>query len=124
MLIMQYVFFEYSFDRFHDNASLKYRTSNTAPMALGPAAHDELAYVVRYARLHPVYRDATITRNQDSYLERNLYFADSAIFSILTFPIIEGDAGKLFPQEINWQFLNVMPGNTLETKILLDKSLW
>jgi hypothetical protein len=52
MLIMQYVLFEHSFDRFHDNASLKYRTSKTAPMALGPMAKDELAYVVRYARLY------------------------------------------------------------------------
>jgi len=92
LFIMQYVLFEYSFDRFHDNTGYKYRTSRTVPMALGPEATDELAYVSRYARLHPVYRDATITRNEDSYLERNLYFSDSSIFSILSFPVLQGDA--------------------------------
>jgi putative ABC transport system permease protein len=92
MLIMQYVLFEHSYDRFNDDAPLKYRTRRTAPMALGPKANDELAYVVNYARLHPVYRDAIITHNDDSYLERNLFFADSSIFSILSFPILEGDA--------------------------------
>ena len=92
MLIMQYIFFEHSYDRFHDNAKFKYRTISTVPMPLGPIAQDELAYVLRYARLHPVYRDATFSRNNDSYLERNIYFADSSIFSILSFPILVGDA--------------------------------
>ncbi|MGK7394510.1 MAG: ABC transporter permease, partial [Candidatus Cyclobacteriaceae bacterium M3_2C_046] len=73
ILIFQYTFFEYSFDRFHKDYKKIYRISRTSKtddinvnqvytcsQLLGPVLNNEYTSIERFVRLHPIYGYATV----------------------------------------------------------------
>jgi len=101
IIILQYVLFEYSFDKFHTNSDLIYRTENTKSLLIGSLAKEEIPYITNYARMHPVYRGATISSGEQVYKEKNLFFADGSLFSIFSFPVVEGNVQKVLAAKNN-----------------------
>jgi putative ABC transport system permease protein len=106
ILIFLYVNYEYSYDNFHENADRIYRisvnalignteihqTGTAAPM---PAAlYKEFPEVERATRIHNI-DETTITINQKTYLESNVFFVDSSFFDMFTFKVVEGQKEHL-----------------------------
>ena len=95
-----YVTFELSYDRFHERAGQIYRLvtdietsvdinyqSSSAPMASALlATFPEVKAATR------IFLDYLIVRkDQDNYKEEPIAYADSTLFSVFTFPLIQGD---------------------------------
>lgn len=108
LLIVQYVAFEYSFDRFNENEADLYRVVTTtsrngavdepgAPSAwaLGPSLKDEVPEVERFARIHPDYTNPVISnaaKPDAVFEERRVLYADPAFLQMFTYPFVAGDA--------------------------------
>ena len=110
LLILLYAVFELRYDRFHQNAAQIYRVTTTtyannkliatsalAPVSAGTAVHNEFTEVVNHGRLISTrgWFDCNISYTTEGntvvFHERNLYYADAAIFSIFTFVFEQGD---------------------------------
>src|ERR1700761_638823 len=100
-LIYQYIRFENSYDDFHTKRGRIYRvvtdlistaapqhSSNTSmPMALNlKADYPEVEQFVRFNTSSPLIR-----RGAAKFMENGTVYADSSLFSIFDFPLIEGD---------------------------------
>ncbi len=96
MLIFFYVDFELSYDRYHENAGRIYRVAvnNDArtPPALAPALQEDFAEITRFVRLLPTTGTWIMKHEENIYYENRVYWADNALFDILDFPLIQGDA--------------------------------
>ncbi len=103
LLILQYVSFQLSFDRFHANASHLYRVTNDrfqngkriqhgtiTYSAVGKALDDDFAEVVDHARVSP-HRDIIITHGSEKLSEPHGLFVDNAFLRMFTFPLLAGD---------------------------------
>jgi putative ABC transport system permease protein len=104
VLISLFVLDELSFDRFHANADRIYRvtellhlpteirhqTVTSPPMA--PALERAFPEVLKTARLS--FSSRTISYKNNRYPDTKLMYADSALFQIFSFPMIEGDPDK------------------------------
>lgn len=104
VLIMLYVQYELSFDRYHANADHIYRvvaqqpgnvflgTDHFAvtPAILASTLKQEFPEVLEATTLDD-YNNVLITVDEQSYYENNVVVADSAIFKIFSFPLVLGD---------------------------------
>ncbi|MEB2776346.1 FtsX-like permease family protein [Algoriphagus sp. D3-2-R+10] len=107
LLIFQYVTFETSFDKFHENGDDIYHVSwhrvqndgepsinASTGWPVGPALADETPEVIRYARLHPEYGSALISnpnQPEKTFKERRIYYADSAFTQMFSYPLVSGN---------------------------------
>lgn len=104
MIIMQYVRFEKSYDRFHHQANqiyrviLEYTTSsgiterdaaNYAPVA--DALHKDYPEVTDYVRISPEYSKVVFNHEGKILEEPKVYYADSTLFSLFDFKLLTGD---------------------------------
>lgn len=96
MLIFLYVDFELSYDRYHEKADRVYRVAvnNDArtPPAMAPALQEDFPEVVSYVRLLPTTGTWVMKHEEHIYYENRVYWADNALFDVLDFPLIRGDA--------------------------------
>ena len=101
ILISLWVKDELSFDTFHKNSDSIYRIimetksllAPESPAPLGPKIKEEIPEILEYARV--VKAPALVFQyKQKSFSEYEGIIADSSIFSMFTFPFIEGDARK------------------------------
>lgn len=113
ILIMQYVRFERSYDRFHHRAQYLYRITHhstgsegqrqsqaTTYPGVGRALKDELPEVQSYARLihhEKIMPPAVLSveRQDGSFVkfrEEKMYFADASFLKMFSFPAVAGDA--------------------------------
>ncbi len=104
VLIMLYVQYELSFDRYHKNADHIYRVVSQQPgnvflgtdhFAVTPAIlaqtlKQEFPEVLEATTLDN-YNNVLITVGEQSFYENDLVVADSAIFKIFSFPLVLGD---------------------------------
>ena len=104
MVIMQYVRFEKSYDRFHDAAENTYRillqspapdgtayqdAANVAPLA--DVLLDEYPEVRKAVRITPEY-SKVVFRYNDKIAEVNrIYYADSTMFSLFAYKLLAGN---------------------------------
>ncbi len=104
MVIMQYVRFEKSYDRFHDAAENTYRillqspapdgtayqdAANVAPLA--DVLLDEYPEVRKAVRITPEY-SKVVFRYDDKMAEVNrIYYADSTMFSLFAYKLLAGN---------------------------------
>ncbi len=102
ILIIIYVLYEFSYDRFHENAENIYRLgreTTTAdrvirePLSSAPTAsaliHDcpEIANVARFRSSGRI-----VVRYEDKkFYEKHISYVDPSVFDIFTFPMISGD---------------------------------
>jgi putative ABC transport system permease protein len=112
-LLTQYVIFESGYDRFHHNADNIYRVpisytglkDATGSFAMnhptvGPALKKDFPEVVDFCRIvHPSTFTGNIALkyideygNINSFREESIYFADSSVFNMFSFPLLSGDA--------------------------------
>lgn len=109
LVILKYVDFELSYDRYHENASNIYRTTTTSyrqgelrgtsvlsGYAQAPALLADIPEVKRYVRTHPMYGGAVMSFNRgegepSTFYEEGIQIVDSTFFDIFTYRAIQGD---------------------------------
>jgi putative ABC transport system permease protein len=102
LLILEYVFNEIGYDRFHKNKDDIYRVivkqekegtispTSTITAAVVPSmAEDfpEVEHFVRFSNPTPAF----LTSGDQDFKVENLTYADSALFDVFSFPLIHGD---------------------------------
>lgn len=118
LLIAQYVFFEMSYDNFHQQGDQIYRvqlnqyqngeltiaSAENYPGA-GPALKAELPEVLEYTRLYNMgYKNNVVVSYEDApqgpvqFKHRQLLYADSAFFPMFSFPLVKGDPHAVLSQ--------------------------
>lgn len=106
VIIFQFVVFEFSFDRFHENRDDVYRVLQSIPLtaeefgtggaytgfALGPALEEDVPEIRHVTRVHPGQR--TIVSNPEHadrvFEEQRALYADPAFLEMFTFPLTAG----------------------------------
>ncbi len=100
--ILGFVQDERSYDHFHENADRIYRlvadqytAADTAYVAItsapmGPALAAEFPAVQRAVRLYPT--SALFERGSRRFQEEQVFYADSTLFDVFTFPLLSGDS--------------------------------
>ena len=112
ILILMFVRYEKSYDRFHPNAENIYRlnlqgklgdnsfsmTNSTAPA--GPTMLEEYPEVVNYVRIRntgfPVFR-----YEDKVFSEEHLWQADSSVFEVFAIPMVQGDPKTALTQPLS-----------------------
>ncbi len=101
ILIMLWVYDEWSYDRFHDNADDLYRiikiwrkgeVSHQAvtPAPLAPALKEEFPEIVDTARVYPTGK-WLLRYNDKAFYETYGLFTDPSIFTMFTIPLLKGN---------------------------------
>ncbi len=106
LLILQYVTYEFSYDKFHEDHENIYRVQYNqykngenlfrcaaAVPAVGPAMKDNFPEVLEYARAFPI--SGTITYKDKSFRESKMQIATPSFIQMLTFPLIIGEKEKV-----------------------------
>lgn len=99
--IIQYIKFELSYDTYNKNAKNIYRvvtdvTTGTgidyesAPMPLAPAMLQEFPEVKAATRI--LLDNIIVQKDENTYQEEEIAYADSSLFSVFTISLIEGNA--------------------------------
>ncbi len=117
LMIAQYLFFEMSYDQFHNDYENTYRVvlkeantelQETYPNighAFGPAAQAKIPEVKRYIRKERFFRGAIVTNpeNQHVFHEavNDLLFVDPSFFQVFNFPLTSGNYSTLFSDKYN-----------------------
>ena len=101
-LILLWINDEIQYDRFHQQTDNLYRVLNDlnygpysqltdgTAFPLGPAMKEEIPEVREIVRILPT-RKILIAHGEKKYYEENFFFTDPSLFSIFTFPFIQGD---------------------------------
>jgi len=102
IIIMQYVSYENSFDKFHVNYENIYRVQfniykhgelivecAAAVPAVGPAMKDNFPEVLEYCRAFPV--DGIMSYGEKSFREDDIQVVGPTFITMLSFPLIKGD---------------------------------
>ena len=105
MIIIQYVRFEQSYDRFHTKADHIYRiilefttsggnierdAANYAPTA--QALKNDFPEVRGFVRITPEYSKVVFSHQGKVFEEQKVYYADSTFFTLFDFKLLEGSA--------------------------------
>jgi putative ABC transport system permease protein len=111
LLLLQYVSYELSYDKFHTKVDSMYRIrhdvyrsgvlesrSAISYYGAGPSIKEIFPEVSNYVRLHRA--DGMVnyyTANGEviSHHERKAFYADSSFFSVFSFPLVKGDVNKV-----------------------------
>ena len=102
LLILQYVSFQLSFDRFNKNAGDIYRVTNDRYQngkliqhgtitysAIGKAMQDDFPEVINHTRMRPVYG---VVMNGDKKIgDQQGYAVDNSFLDMFSYPLIAGD---------------------------------
>lgn len=105
ILIMLYVQFELSYDRYHENAHRIYRVAQELPSGhthggktkmvntmppLAPALNQEFPEVESATRLFR-RRDVLLSRDDQHFLEKEILFVDPEVFDIFSISLVKGN---------------------------------
>ncbi len=102
ILILAYVGFEFSFDRYHKNADRIYRVASkrtsqgtenllaTVPAPTGPTMVADFPEVVEAVRFSPTVRRAFSTGDR-VFFQDGVFYADRQVFKVFSFELIRGD---------------------------------
>jgi len=102
ILILLYVGYELSFDKYHENADRIYRLGIDATMGgrnlkvpfsnapAIPAMINEFPEVINAVRLNDESK-IIVSYGQKQFYEDKIFYADNSIFEIFSFPLIKGD---------------------------------
>jgi len=103
IVILLWVQYELSFDRFHENADQIYRlglnlrtskieesiASNGVPA--GPTLEIKFPEVLKACRFQKGEGVAVVQYKEKKFFEEDIFYADNSVFDIFTFPMISGD---------------------------------
>ena len=101
LLILHFVFFETSYDKFHDNYDSVYRLryeretetdavrfASCCPPA-GPLVREKFPEVEKLGRI--VRNQATVSYGDIKFYEEKMFYAESKFLDVLKFPLVKGD---------------------------------
>lgn len=100
LLILTYVRFETSFDRFHHNADRIYRVisksgnmhqSNRAPDPLAPALKAEIVGIERITQVFPPFGGKTVLQAGKNQFYQSGLYTDAAFLDVFSFPLVRGN---------------------------------
>lgn len=101
ILIMLYIQFECSYDRFHKNAKHICRILSEdqednyveadAPFRLGPELLEEYPEVEQYTRFYNFWGPTVVSCGQKTFREANFIYSDPAVTHIFSFDFIKGN---------------------------------
>jgi putative ABC transport system permease protein len=103
LLILLYVDYELSYDRFHENAGRIYRLimeqrtpeqttlSATALTPIGPLLQNEFPEIEQVVQLKPPALAWMLQYRDRVFYERGFYLADPDVFKVFTIPLTKGD---------------------------------
>ena len=108
LLVLLYVLNELSYDRFHDDLKHLYRVHEvmsetdkewaSTPWAVAEVlrtTYGDRVQVARLRRRGPGHAGkVTVRRDDRMFIEQNLFYADSTIFDVLTFPLLAGNPDR------------------------------
>ncbi len=118
LVIAQYLHFEYSFDRFHEQSEHIHRilydrvVSGEAqsadpyiPYTVGPAAFEQIPEVISFTRLH-VPDERIVVQNRATRSIFNipggdLYWVDDKFLDLFNFPLVQGRREGVFDDHFN-----------------------
>lgn len=98
LLIGLFIRDELSYDRFHVNADRIYRVADSTgtrlstSAALGPALIADVPGVESSVRISRRWADVLVRNEQETRTETGFFFADSTLFDVFTFPLLQGDS--------------------------------
>ncbi len=114
LLILEYLSFERSYNKFHQNIASLYRVVQQTPKGdvwvdmppgAAPLAKQEFPEVREYCRVaeHSANGIVTITNPKEntppqSFRESELAYADASFFTLFTFPLVQGTATSALTQ--------------------------
>jgi len=103
IIILLWVRYEFSFDRYHENAERiyrlvtdfhfgtfqgKYAVSNNAP---GPTLERDYPEVEKAVRFHSVWGISTVSYKERKFVQRGMFYADNTVFDVFTLPLLSGN---------------------------------
>ena len=96
ILILLYVQYEFSYDRYHENVEHIYRVVNESSDALTPAPLasallNDFPSIISAARIKH-FEDMLISYRNKRFYEERFFFANPSIFDVFTFPFIKGNS--------------------------------
>ena len=104
MIIMQYVRYEQSYDRFHTKADhlyriiLEFKNSNGVPLRdaanyapAGEALKNDYPEVMSYVRITPEYSKVVLSHHDRLFEVNKIYYTDSTFFTLFDFELLAGD---------------------------------
>ncbi|MFB3133108.1 MAG: ABC transporter permease, partial [Rhodothermales bacterium] len=96
LLILLYVQDELRYDRFHEKSDRIFRLTQrdvaVTPAPLAPALAEAYPSVEDYVHVMPSLGDVLIKdTGQNRYYEKRFYWADSTLFDVFSFPLLQGD---------------------------------
>ncbi|MCG8414712.1 MAG: ABC transporter permease [Pseudomonadales bacterium] len=103
LLILIYVQFELSYDRYNVNLDRIYRITiaaalggdeieaSTSPYPMAAALRNEYPEIETATRFRPYYQDPLVARDDISYQESEVFHADQQFFDIFTVGLLAGD---------------------------------
>ncbi|MBX2877940.1 MAG: ABC transporter permease [Saprospiraceae bacterium] len=105
LFILQYVWYERSYDKFHSNYEDLYRVRYqifrggklevdcaAAVPRVGPFMKEKMPEVKAYARAYPI--SAVVTYEDTRYREKRMHIADQSFLEIFDFPLVAGDVAS------------------------------
>jgi len=107
ILILTYVLYELSYDKFHEKSEQIYRvcvdaniggTAMNLALTSGPmglALDEDFPEVLKQTRIFQTGRKILVTQGENKFYEGNFYYADSTFFNIFSFHLIRGEADKV-----------------------------
>lgn len=108
-LIVLYVKFELSYDRFHENRDRIYQVLNRydregriswhgySPAPLAPALKNDFPEILDAVRVNST--GGIFTYKDKSFIERGLLLVDPSFFKVFTFPLLKGNPENAFPDK-------------------------
>ncbi len=103
ILILLWVQYELSYDRYHDNADRIFRVAShieigemrgryaVSNLPIGPALQRDYPEVLRAVRFYPHDRKLLVHYKDKRFLEDGIIYTEGAIFDVFKFPLISGD---------------------------------
>jgi putative ABC transport system permease protein len=129
-MIMQYVLFELSYDKFQRTSENTYRVAFTVRgngseavsyattfLPIASLMKDEFPEVVDYNRVLYLDRHAVVTYGDKIFQQENVIYADPSFFTFFNYPLLLGDANRALA-EVN----TVVISESLARKYFDDKN--
>ena len=110
LLILLYVQYEFSYDRYHENTDRIYRVSLhgvlagneinsvTTPYPMAATLAREFPEVESATRFRPFFLDMLVSLGDTAYQEKQIYHADQGFFDVFSYEFLAGDSSTALIQ--------------------------
>jgi putative ABC transport system permease protein len=140
ILILYFVLYETSFDKFHKNAERIYRVevgtyragslenqSALTPPAVGKSLIDNFNEVEAFTRIASNPGKTIIIANNKSYREEKTYLADPSLLKVFDFELIQGNSDNMLSEPFNIgvseKLAEKIFGTNWQTESILNKTI-